>query len=145
MNISKNFVKRIRPAVCFDVDGVIRRGNNAIPGAKEAIIKLRNKDIPIALITNGGGEPEFKRAQMINRILGFEDSEPGFKANEVFLCHSPMKTVLENYKGNKTVLITGTGDLHSVMKEYGYSNYITVDEYSKIFPILFPHFFVETE
>ena len=29
------------PAVCFDVDGVLKKGNTAIKGAKESLIKLR--------------------------------------------------------------------------------------------------------
>jgi HAD superfamily hydrolase (TIGR01450 family) len=146
MNISRNFVnvKNIKPAICFDVDGVLRRGPSAIPGARETIMKLRNLNIPISIITNGGGEPEHRRADVINKVIGLSEDH-GFKKHEIQLCHSPMKSVLDSYNNNKTVLITGTGDLKAVMKEYNYHNYITVDEYSKIFPFMFPHFFVETE
>ncbi len=29
------------PAVCFDVDGVLKKGIHAFPGAKESLIKLK--------------------------------------------------------------------------------------------------------
>ncbi len=64
------------------------------------------------------------------------------KANEVFLCHSPMKPHIESL-GEKIILITGTGDTNSVMKEYNHSNYLTVEEYVSLFPHMFCHFFVE--
>jgi HAD superfamily hydrolase (TIGR01450 family) len=132
-----------KPVVCFDVDGVLRKGKQALPGAKQAIIKLREKGIPISLLTNGGGEPEFKRANVINKLLGLEN-EYQIKGEEVFLCHSPMRKALEK-KTDGHVLITGTGDIKSVMKHYGFENFITVEEYSQIFPDLFPNFFVDAK
>lgn len=34
------YLKRV-PGVFFDVDGVLRKGKNAIPGSREALIRLR--------------------------------------------------------------------------------------------------------
>ena len=53
-----------------------------------------------------------------------------------------MRPILESY-GDKTVIITGTGDVKSVMREYKHSNYLTVEEYAILFPHVFCHFFVE--
>jgi hypothetical protein len=52
-----------------------------------------------------------------------------------------MKPILNN--SDKMVIVTGTGDVKSVMKEYNHSNYLTVEEYVNIFPHSFCHFFVE--
>ena len=136
-------ILKTKPFVFFDVDGVLRKGKSAIPGAKEAILKLKDKDIPLAIITNGGGEPEYKRAEAINNILGLNNQEI-FNGENVFLCHSPMQSsLLKNYEGH--VLITGTGDIKSVMNHYNFNNFITVEEYAQIFPNIFPKFFVDQE
>ena len=40
------------PAICIDVDGVLKRGPVPIPGAIEAIKKLRKYKIPFSILTN---------------------------------------------------------------------------------------------
>jgi len=38
-------MKNIRvPCICFDVDGVLRKGKHVLPGAKESIENLKYKD-----------------------------------------------------------------------------------------------------
>lgn len=82
------------------------------------------------------------RAASLNRVLNLDSEEIKIQPDEVFLCHSPMRKALQQYK-NDIVIITGTGDIHSVMKEYNHSKYITVEEYVSLFPHAFCHFFVE--
>jgi hypothetical protein len=71
-----------------------------------------------------------------------DNNDIKIKKEEVFLCHSPMKPILQSY-GDHTVLITGTGDPKSVMKEYNHMQFLTVEEYMVLFPHMFCHFFVE--
>ena len=52
-----------------------------------------------------------------------------------------MKPILN--KTEKMILVTGTGNIKSVMKEYNHSKYLTVEEYATLFPNFFCHFFVE--
>ena len=78
----------------------------------------------------------------LNKVLNLDSDDIKLKSDEVFLCHSPMKEVFHKYQ-DKCVLITGTGDPISVMKEYNHSNFITVDEYVALFPHAFCNFFVE--
>lgn len=129
-------LKKLKPVVCFDIDGVLKHRNNPLPFARESLIKLRNKEIPIALITNSGGEPECKRIEKLNKIFNLE-KEYAFKKHELNLCHTPIQKVIKNYT-NQIALIAGVGDIKSVMENYNYSKYITVDEYIKIFPEIFP-------
>ena len=85
------------PAICIDVDGVLKRGPVPIPGAIEAIKKLRKYKIPFSILTNGGGETEQVRAKSLSKLLQLSEKEK-LKSDEVVLCHSPMKDVLKKYK-----------------------------------------------
>jgi ribonucleotide monophosphatase NagD (HAD superfamily) len=118
----------------------LRRGKHAIKGAKEAITLLRNKSIPIFLITNAGGQPEQSRADLTSNIIGLEENHK-FSKNEIFLCHTPMRPELKKYK-DEIILITGVGVLDILMKEYEVEKYITTDEYADIYPEMFPYFFI---
>ena len=100
------------PAICIDVDGVLKRGPVPIPGAISAIKKLRKFKIPFSILTNGGGETEQVRAKSLSKLLQLSESEK-LKPDEVVLCHSPMKDVLKKYK-NGTMLICGAGKIKEV-------------------------------
>ena len=127
------------PAICIDVDGVLKRGPVPIPGAIEAIKKLRKYKIPFSILTNGGGETEQVRAKSLSKLLQLSEKEK-LKSDEVVLCHSPMKDVLKKYK-NGTMLICGAGKIKEVMMNYGYYNFITTKEYANMYPEMFPFFF----
>ena len=49
---------RRRFAVAFDIDGVLTRTPNPIPGAKQALELLQARGVPFCLMTNGGGSTE---------------------------------------------------------------------------------------
>ena len=124
------------PSISFDVDGVLRRGNNPIPRAKEAIMKIKERNLPISLVTNGGGELEEIRGNRISNILNLEDKFK-FKSDEVFLCHTPMRNLLSQYK-DKFILISGIHDCNEVIESYGFTKYMTVHEYYTIFNEIVP-------
>jgi HAD superfamily hydrolase (TIGR01456 family) len=96
----------------------------------------------LAIITNGGGETETVRAKKISSVLNIYEPEYEIAPDEVILCHTPMKPIIHQYTNSK-ILITGTGDIKSVMREYSFNNFITSEEYALIYPNLFPHFFVD--
>jgi ribonucleotide monophosphatase NagD (HAD superfamily) len=135
--------KKIKPSICFDIDGVLKQRNTPLPFSRESIIKLRYKDIPIALITNSGGEPEHIRVEKINKLFNLE-SDYAFKSHELNLCHTPIQKVILGYT-NQIALIAGVGDIKGVMNSYNYTKYITVEEYTKLFPELFPHVWYKNE
>ena len=39
----------------LDIDGVVKQGARAIPGAAQALGRLAERDIPFIFMTNGGG------------------------------------------------------------------------------------------
>jgi ribonucleotide monophosphatase NagD (HAD superfamily) len=54
----RNIVKKqgtFRPLLVTDIDGVLVRGSIPIPGTKEALLALKQSNIPITCLTNGGG------------------------------------------------------------------------------------------
>ena len=72
--------------VVFDIDGVLLRGKEVIPGARNAIASLRRADVPIAVLTNGGGVLEQEKAMQLSQLLGTEISR-----DECLLSHSPLR------------------------------------------------------
>jgi|LakMenEpi03Aug12_release.lakeMendotaPanAssembly.Ray.scaffolds.fasta_scaffold3768114_2 ribonucleotide monophosphatase NagD (HAD superfamily) len=47
---------RFNPIVITDIDGVLLRGHTPIDGTAEAVRKLKEAGIPLACLTNGGGQ-----------------------------------------------------------------------------------------
>jgi len=121
------------PFIGCDIDGVLKKGKLAIPKAAESIKFIRDKNIPLLLITNAGGNLESVHASYINSILNFQNDEKyKIKDNEIILCHSPMRSLYNKYK-DKLILISGIYNYEDVIKQYGFNNFITVNEYAHIF------------
>ncbi len=58
--------------VLLDIDGVLIRGRNPIPGEREALEMLQQSDVPTVFLTNGGCESEKETAERISDRIGFE-------------------------------------------------------------------------
>ena len=58
--------------VLLDIDGVLVRGRNPIPGAREALQMLQQSEVPTVFLTNGGCESEKETAERISHRIGFE-------------------------------------------------------------------------
>ncbi len=120
--------------VVFDVDGVLLRGKTPIPGAREVLQDLKANDIPFAIMTNGGGYPEEKKAQQVSDILGVPIS-----TELLCMSHTPMRTLVDKHRDD-LVLAVGKDcyDLNAVMKNYGFKNVVTVGELHNHFPTMYP-------
>ncbi|CEP64583.1 uncharacterized protein LALA0_S12e02256g [Lachancea lanzarotensis] len=114
-------------AFAFDIDGVIVRGPETIPEAREALRMLNGENkynikVPYIFITNGGGRSEKARCKDLSKRLGITVTE-----DQVIQGHTPMKDLVPAYKN---VLVVG-GVLDScrkVAQEYGFDNvYIPLD------------------
>ena len=121
------------PFIGCDIDGVLKLGKIALPKAKESVKLIRDKDIPFLLITNAGGDLECNRSKYISKILNIQDDEKyRIKPHEIILCHSPMRNLYNMYK-DKLLLINGVDRYEEVIVNYGFTNYMTVNEYAHIF------------
>ena len=139
------------PVLGIDIDGVLRRGWNPLPGALEAINILKTPlsllspskfgsldpsiRIPFRLLSNGGGDPEIIKANELNKLLKLEE-EKVLEERDLILCHTPIRQIAHQYR-DKYVLVSGQGDTLSVMLNYGFNKIITVDEYSSFFPHMY--------
>ncbi|ODV82795.1 hypothetical protein CANARDRAFT_204527 [[Candida] arabinofermentans NRRL YB-2248] len=108
-------------AFAFDIDGVIVKGPETIPYAKEAIKILDgnnkyNIKVPYIFVTNGGGRPESARAKELSERLGCEILE-----EQVIQGHTPMKDLVDVY--SNVLVIGGVGDAcRKVAEGYGFKN-----------------------
>lgn len=128
-------MRLIPRGVCFDVDGVLWQGRHALPGAKEALEILQERGIPLAILTNGGGVLEQRRARDITERLGL--AQP-IQPSQVVLSHSPIRSLAETL-GDRVVLVVGEGQLDKVCEGYGFRRAIRACEFGRLFPSLYPH------
>ena len=68
-------------ALLIDIDGVIRQGSNPVPGAVEAVIRLRRSGIPLRFVTN--------TSTMSRRSLRSELQTMGFDLEESEILSAP--------------------------------------------------------
>jgi HAD superfamily hydrolase (TIGR01456 family) len=102
-------------AVAFDVDGVLLRGKEPIPGAADALRKLQQNNIPYVFVTNGGGCLESEKAAQISSVLGVP-----LQPEQVVLAHSPFRD-LATRLAHQEVLVVGKRRIHHIAHEYGTS------------------------
>jgi HAD superfamily hydrolase (TIGR01456 family) len=125
-------------AFAFDIDGVIVRGPETIPEAKEAL-KMLNGDnkyhikVPYIFVTNGGGRSESARCKELSDRLEITVTE-----DQVIQGHTPMKDLVDVHK---TVLVVGgVGDAcRKVAEEYGFEKVVTPLDIMKWNPAVTPY------
>ncbi|KAG2767178.1 hypothetical protein JG687_00011011 [Phytophthora cactorum] len=122
--------------VVFDVDGVLLRGKTPIPGAREVLLELEATNTPFAIMTNGGGYPEDKKAQQIEQILGGGVSVP---TERMCMSHTPMRELADKHS-DELVLAVGKdcAEIRRVMANYGFKHVVTVDQLHRYFPTMYP-------
>ncbi|CAB3979605.1 Hypothetical predicted protein [Paramuricea clavata] len=72
--------------VLCDIDGVLLRGRQLIPGARESIKTLYDQNIPVVFLTNQGLQLETDKAESLSDIFDIQ-----VKPEQVVLSHSPMR------------------------------------------------------
>ncbi|KAG6040400.1 hypothetical protein E4U41_000644 [Claviceps citrina] len=112
-------------AFAFDIDGVLYRGGQGIPGAREMLRSIRAKDIRYVFLTNGGGAHEDDKVASLTRRLGLSLDEDVIR-DRVILSHTPMRAWADEVK-KQTVLITGhrPETARQIANEYGFSRAVT--------------------
>jgi NagD protein len=112
----------------IDMDGVIYGGETLIPGAKEFIGTLRERNVPFLLITNNS---QRSRVDVVVRLKGM-----GIEIDEKNVFTSAMATArfLAAQKPNGTAYVLGEGGLITSLHRNGYSmvqqkpDYVVVGE-----------------
>src|SRR5688572_20793667 len=112
----------------IDMDGVIYRGNELIPGADRFIRELRTADVPFLFLTNNSQRTRRDVATKLER-LGIDVEE-----RHVFTCAMATARYLARQKPSGTAYVIGEGGLLNALHSNGYSivdrdpDYVVVGE-----------------
>ncbi|CAL1519008.1 HAD-IIA family hydrolase [Chitinophaga sp. MM2321] len=99
----------------IDMDGVIYKGSEPIPGAVEFINGLRDKGLPFLFLTNN--------SQRTSRDVCYKLNKMGFRVNDtdIFTCAMATARYLASKKENGTAYVIGEGGLLTELYNAGYS------------------------
>jgi NagD protein len=112
----------------LDMDGVIYRGNELIPGADAFISRLRQQEIPFRFLTNNSQRTRRDVALKLRR-LGLHATE-----DEVFTCAMATARFLASQKPRGTAYVIGENGLAAALHLNGYTvvdddaDYVVVGE-----------------
>ncbi len=107
----------------IDMDGVIYRGSQLIPGADLFIQKLRNLQIPFLFLTNNSQRTRRDVATKLRR-LGIDAQE-----QHIFTCSMATARFLAAQKPGGTAFVIGEGGLLHALHRNGYSIVDTDPDY----------------
>lgn len=118
----------MRQGFLIDMDGVIYRGNELIPGAEQFVNRLLTLGIPFAFLTNNSQRTRRDVATKLRRM--------GIKADEqhIFTCAMATARFLAEQKPGGTAFVIGEGGLSQALHHNGYSivdhdpDYVVVGE-----------------
>jgi NagD protein len=99
----------------IDMDGVIYRGNQLIPGADRFIRDLRSADVPFLFLTNNSQRTRRDVATKLQR-LGMDVGE-----EHVFTCAMATARFLAHQKPKGTAFVIGEGGLLTALHTNGYA------------------------
>lgn len=99
----------------IDMDGVIYKGSEPIPGAVEFINGLRERGYPFLFLTNN--------SQRTNRDVCYKLRKMGFDVNneDIFTCAMATARYLASKKVHGTAYVIGEGGLLTELHNAGYS------------------------
>src|SRR3989440_5799378 len=112
----------------IDMDGVIYRGSELIPGADTFIQELKTNDIPFLFLTNNSRRTRRDVATKLQR-LGMDVQE-----QHVFTCAMATARFLARQKASGTAFVIGEGGLLTALHSNGYAivdkdpDYVVVGE-----------------
>lgn len=117
-----------RHGFLIDMDGVIYRGKQLIPGADRFIITLVEREIPFAFLTNN--------SQRTRRDVALKLRRMGIPADEshIFTCAMATARFLATQKPGGTAFVIGEGGLLQALHKNGYTivedepDYVVVGE-----------------
>jgi NagD protein len=118
----------VKHGYLIDMDGVLYRGSEMIPGADRFVAELRARDIPFRFLTNNSQRTRRDIVAKLSR-MGI-DVEP----EHVFTCAMATARFLEQQKPNGTAFVIGEGGLLNALHQHGYAivdhspDYVVVGE-----------------
>ncbi len=99
----------------IDMDGVLYRGSELIPGADEFIRQLRKREIPFRFLTNNSQRTRRDLVAKLHR-MGLDVDE-----EHIFTCAMATARYLASQKPNGTAFVIGEGGLLTALHLNGYA------------------------
>ena len=126
-------------AFVIDLDGVVFKrsiiGYELIPGSSKALELVRSRDIPVIFLSNGTSQLESEKAASLNKLLGSDI----YTASDVVLASTPFAELAKKYQHGRVLIVSrSTEESAKFAKNHNWKNYISVQDYSKSNPILYP-------
>ena len=118
----------MRHGYLIDMDGVLYRGSELIPGADEFVRQLVARDIPFRFLTNNSQRTRRDVAAKLAR-MGIEVGE-----EHVYTCATATARFLAAQTPNGTAFVIGEGGLLTALHQQGYAvvdhdpDYVVVGE-----------------
>ena len=112
----------------IDMDGVLYRGSEVIPGADRFVAELRRREIPFRFLTNNSQRTRRDVAAKLER-MGIDVDE-----HHVYTCAMATAAFLERQKPGGTAFVIGEGGLLTALHQHGYAivdqspDYVVVGE-----------------
>lgn len=122
-------------AFVFDIDGVLVRGQKAIPQAHDALTMLDKANVPFILLTNGGGVSESARVEFLSKTLNFPLSPL-----QIVQSHTPMRYWAQTGKFKRVLVVGGANDnARQVALDYGFPDVVLPIDIVRATPAISPH------
>uniref|UniRef100_A0A8B9NDH0 Haloacid dehalogenase-like hydrolase domain-containing 5 n=1 Tax=Accipiter nisus TaxID=211598 RepID=A0A8B9NDH0_9AVES len=117
----------------FDVDGVLVRGSQAVPAARQAFQRLADGSgrlrVPVVFLTNAGNCLRAAKARELSQALGLQVSP-----EQVILSHSPLRLFSQFHQ--KCMLVAGQGPVEENAQNLGFKHVVTIEALRKAYPLL---------
>uniref|UniRef100_A0A8C9LC47 Haloacid dehalogenase-like hydrolase domain-containing 5 n=1 Tax=Pavo cristatus TaxID=9049 RepID=A0A8C9LC47_PAVCR len=117
----------------FDIDGVLVRGSQVVPAAREAFRRLSDAGgrlrVPVVFLTNAGNCLRAAKARELSQALGLQVSP-----EQVILSHSPLRLFSQFHP--KCMLVAGQGPVEENARNLGFKHVVTIEALRKAYPLL---------
>lgn len=121
-------------AFAFDIDGVLVKGKEPIPGASQALQKLQRNNIPFIFLTNGGGLTEADHVARLAQRLCLPLSVDQFVQS-----HTPYHDLVPLYDSKPILVLGGDGQkIRELAHAYGFKHVLTSSDFYVRYPQLHP-------
>ncbi|KAK0398200.1 hypothetical protein QR680_002472 [Steinernema hermaphroditum] len=120
-------------SLILDIDGVICRGRDVLPGVKEAFSLITDTkgrfSVPTVFLTNGSNSLRAAKAAKLTELIGVH-----IEPEQVVMAHSPLKMFSDLHK--KHVLVVGQGPVKEIANHLGFHTVTVLDDLRVLFPHL---------
>jgi HAD superfamily hydrolase (TIGR01456 family) len=112
-------------AFAFDIDGVLVRGIEPVPGARDTIKMLQDNRVPFIFLTNGGGLTEKAHVAKLGQRLNL----PTLSEKQFIQSHSPFYDLVPQYKDKTVLVLGGHGQqIRELAHAYGFNKVVTTSD-----------------